>query len=367
MALVVSVAMLIAGAGCKHQTPEQKQQARLQKEAEKQAKAQAKAQQQQARAQVKAQEQAAKAQADAAKKQAEAEKKAAAEAKKQADAQAKADAKHAAEEKKHQDELAKQQAKQADAQAKAEKKAADERAAQDKKNTELAAKEQKKQADALAKADKKNAKANQAVAEAPMKADAAHMQDIEPAGPTMAATPAPAEAMTVAAHQGYGYHADDKLKVVGYPDFKPENNQRLFDRFVQAHSASGQDHDASLSEADFDGTELNSTGRANLALALQYPKADNKLTIYVATSGGEELMSGRVAAVERYWKGSPWSSVALTTRTGLNTVVTGSVKDGVTGLKNLEKLAEQETLSGSQIGTGTISTMTGGGGGGGAR
>ena len=40
----------------------------------------------------------------------------------------------------------------------------------------------------------------------------------------------------------------------------------------------------------------------------------------------------------------------------------GMIGATVTGLKNLEKLAEQETLRGSTIGTGEISNLGGGGG-----
>ena len=321
MALVVTTALLIgagAGGGCKHQTPEQKAQAKLAKQQAAEAKAQAKAQEKQAKAQ-------ANAQAQAAKKQAEADKKAAAEAKKQADAQAKADAKRAAEEKKQQDALAKQQKQQADAQAKADKKAADEKAAQDKKNAELAAKEQKKQADAQARADKEAAK-----------------------HPEMAMSD-----KSSAAHADH--YADDRLKVVGYPDIKPENNQRQLDKFAEAMASAGAAQDATLSDGDFDGGELNASGRSHLALALQHPTVDKKTTVYVSTVGPEDLVNARMASVERYAKASPWSSVVLTTKEGVNTTNTHPAAAGLNALKRLEK---QDQGGGSSGGSGGGSTSS---------
>jgi hypothetical protein len=326
VAWIVSAALFVgaAGGGCKHQTPEQKQQAALQKQAAAQAKAEAKAQKKQAQAQAKAQAEASKKQEAQAKAQAEAAKKQQAQAKKQADAQAKADAQRAADEQKRQAALSKEQAKQAQAQAKADKQAAEVRAAQEKKNAELAAKEQKKQADAQAKADKLAAK------------NAAK----EP-------TPEPAMAMAnnhkaaAAAAAPSDYYADDKLKVVGYPLIKPENHQRLFDQHMEAMAASGAAQDATLSDADFDGGELNSTGRSNLAAALSYPRADNKVTIYVANSGSEDLAGARAAAVDRYVKASPWSSVAVTTKDGLNPSVTSPASAGLNALKRLDKQSAQ--------------------------
>jgi hypothetical protein len=300
MALVMSLALLVGG-GCKHQTPEQKAQGKLAKQQASEAKAQAKAQEKQAKAQ-------AKAQADAAHKQAEADKKATAQAQKQAEAQAKAD-----------------------------KKAAEQKAAEDKHNAELAAKEQKHEADAMAREQKKHGHA--AHAEAPVVAHAdTRAHDIEPVGPTV--NFAPAEAMTLAAHQGYGTHEDDNPKVIGYPQMKPENYQRLFDQHAQTMAAEGQAEDATLSDADFDGAELNATGRSNLALALQAARANNKLTLYVGTTrGNDEMMGDRAAAIDRYIKSSPWSSVAVTTRHGLNTTNTTSVLPGINALKRLDKEA----------------------------
>jgi hypothetical protein len=371
MALVVSAAVLIAGGvggGCKHQTPEQRAQARLAKQQAAEAKAQAKAQQKQAQAQAKAQSDAAKAQANAAKKQADADRKAAAQAQKQADAQAKADAKRAADEKNRQDALAKEQQKQADAQAKADKKAAEVKAAEDKRSAELAAKDQKKQAAMLAKADKKKKPAAAAVAEVPMSADASRVRDIEPVGPVI--NTAPADAMTLAARQGYDKYADDQKKVIGYPDMKPENRQRIFDQFAQTMAAEGQAADATLSDADFDGAELNATGRSNLALALQAARVNNKLTLYVGTTrGNSETMGDRTAAVERYIKASPWSSVAVTTRQGPNTTNTSSVLTGINALKKLDKesggsgsgnMSSGDTTGGRcRLGSGSSSSSSG--------
>jgi hypothetical protein len=324
-ALFVSAALLIAtmGGGCKHQTPEQRAQAKLAKQQQSEAKAQAKAQQKQAKAQAKAQADASKAQEQAAKKQAEADRKAAVQSQKQADAQAKAD-----------------------------KKAAEMKAAEDQKNAELAAKDQKKQADAQAKADKKK---SAHAAAAPMTADAHRAEDIEPVGPVV--TYAAAQAMTKAAHEGYGHHPDDELKVIGYPDFTPENRQRLVDQHAQAQAAQGQSHDATLSDADFDGIELNATGRSNLALALQSVRTDNKLTLYIGTtSGNDEAMGDRAASIERYVKASPWSSVAVTTKNGLNPTHPTSVLPGINALKRMEK----EAGGGSTNNTAAGSDTTGG-------
>ena len=287
------LAALALSVGCKHMTPEE----RRQKQLDKQAAAQAKMDQKRAEAD-------AKAAAAAQKKQAEMDRK-------QAEAQAKADKKQAAEDKKRQDAMAKEQAKQADAQAKADKKAADAKAAEDKKQADMLAKEQKKQAAALAKAQKQH----EAAAAEPM---------------AMASkTPAPA-----AASESY---PDDRLKVIGYPYIEPENRQRIFDRYVEAMAASGEAHDATLTDADFDGAELNATGRSKLALALQYPKADNKLTIYVTTTGGEDVSTARAAAVERYWKASKFSTVQLTTKDGPNPSVTAPASAGIAAMRRMER------------------------------
>jgi hypothetical protein len=347
-------AALIAG-GCKHMTPEQKRQ----KELDRQAAAHAKVEAKRAAAD-------AKAAAAAQKKQQEIDRK-------NAEAQAKAAKKQAAEEQKRQMALAKEQQKQAEAQAKADKKAAEQQAVEAKKQAEIAAREQKKQAEmdrkqqmAMAKEQKKAKPAPAAVAMAPVAATEAPAP-LEPVGPVVETTPA--EAMTKLARQGDAYYPDDRLKVVGYPYILPENKQRLVDRHAQMQAASGQSYDATLSDRDFDGAELNATGRANLALALQYPHADNRLLVYINTSGGEDVVGGRAAAVERYWKASPWSSVALSTKPGPNPLASTNANAGLNALRRMEReRREGGGTSGGGDTTGGRSRMsgdTGGAGGGG--
>jgi len=231
-----------------------------------------------------------------------------------------------AEEKKQQDALAKQQQKQADAQAKADKKAAEEKAVQDKKSAELAAKDQKQQADAQARADKEAAK-----------------------HPDMAMTNKSAGAPT-------DIYPDDRLHVVGYPDIKPENHQRQVDKFAEAMASAGAAEDGTLNDDDFDGGELNASGRSKLALALQHPTANNKATIYVVSGApGDELGNARMASVDRYVKASPWSSLTVTTKEGANPTGGASATSGLNALKRLEK---QQAQGGSSSG-GTSGGSTG--------
>src|SRR5439155_2696393 len=322
--VMLAASILLAG-GCHHMTPEQKRQ----RDMEKQATAQAKADQKRAAAQ-------AKADAEARKKQAEMDRKQAALA-------AKEQQRQAAEDRKRQEAMAADQKKQADAQARADKKAGDEAAADakkqadmDRKQAAMAAKEQKKQAAMMAKADKKHA-------------------------------PPAAAAMT--SEKAERYFPDDQLKVIGYPYIKPENHQRIFDRQVQMMAAAGEHQDATLTDADFDDGELNSTGRSNLALALQYPSADNKLTVYLTStaaggSGGEGMAAARATSVQNYWKNSKWSGVQLATKDGPNPQVNAPASAGLNALKRLERQqgpgGASATAGGSDT-TGGRSRMGGGG------
>ena len=138
---------------------------------------------------------------------------------------------------------------------------------------------------------------------------------------------------------------NDRKWEIGHEMMMHEDEPRLFDAFAKSAAAAGAAQDAGFSDVHFDGNQLNSLGRAKLALILE--NADNgPVTVYVA--GGERVLAGRMAAIEKYWKDSPYAQVQLQSREGHNLAHASPADAGIRGLAKLE---QQRRTNGSGSGT----------------
>jgi len=148
--------------------------------------------------------------------------------------------------------------------------------------------------------------------------------------------------------QPTGY-ADDRFDVVGSPLIRPENQQHQIDKFDKAMAAAGAKHEAMLHDQDFDGPALSEIGLVKIALMAQNAKPNQPLTIYVpGRAGAEEQTQARLAAVQEYWRSSPYAAIPLQVKDGINPGVVVPAQQGLTQLKNLEK---QQNSSGNNDGT----------------
>jgi hypothetical protein len=157
-------------------------------------------------------------------------------------------------------------------------------------------------------------------------------------------------------------YPDDKTDTIGRPDFKPENNPQLIDIHVRQMAAAGAAADATLYDRHFDGGELNSLGRAKVALMLSAAPKGQVLTIYVPTDGSDERVQVRLASVEKYWKDSQYAAVQLQTKEGVNPFNTTPASSGLAGLRRIERPDQQGGANSSSSGSSTGSGSSGTGG-----
>ena len=330
---VTAAAMMIAGC----QSPQQKAEARAQKQAAQQREAQAKAAKQQA-------DQQARAERERVAAQQRAEQQRIADERKRAEAYAAAE----------QQRLAQQRAL-AEQQARAER---DKAAAQAKVDADRAAQQQqaeRERAAAQARLDAENAAAAERANQERAAAEAADRK-------RQAALAKGKKAPKAAKAKPY---PDDEADVVGSPYIDPENHTSLFDQHTQAMSAAGAAQDASLYDQHFDGAELNALGRSKVALMLQGAPRNEPLTIYVPPSGPSERVQARLASVNQFWRDSQWAAMQVQAKQGVAPENTSSAASGLAGLRRLEREQEQGGATGgsSQSGdtTGIAPRPTGGG------
>jgi hypothetical protein len=153
-------------------------------------------------------------------------------------------------------------------------------------------------------------------------------------------------------------HEDAASREDGFPmfDHRPD-----VARMMNAQAIVGARKDATLRDAHFDGTQLNSLGREKLALMLHREPADQPQPIYLDLDGPNKLAQQRRRGVVRYLEDAGIDMASIKINDGPNP------DNSHPAAPSIARLSKTETMQGEggpgAIGPDAGTTTTGGAGG----
>jgi hypothetical protein len=133
-------------------------------------------------------------------------------------------------------------------------------------------------------------------------------------------------------------------------------------RMMNAQAVVGARKDATLYDAHFDGTQLNSLGREKLSRMLHREPADRPQPIYVDLPDADTLSGERRKSLERYLEDAGIDLASVEIRPGPNTDTTHPAAPSIARLRKTETMLGDGSGPGA-VGPNAGTTTTGGMGG----
>ena len=130
-------------------------------------------------------------------------------------------------------------------------------------------------------------------------------------------------------------------------------------RMMNAQAVVGARKDATLYDAHFDGTQLNSLGREKLSLMLHREPADRPQSIYVDLPDADPLSAERRKSLEQYLEEAGIDVASVEIKPGPNTETTHPAAPSIARLRKTETMLGDASGPGA-VGPNAGTTTTGG-------